>query len=81
MPTANPFSKKRQHSEITKVDEVAAAAVLNGRHTDNATAIADEANDIAMQEEFKSATASDAKMQSAAESSHEAHSAIKGTGK
>jgi len=74
VPTANPFSKKRQHSEITKAEDPLASR--NGRNGNSA--VVDEANDIAMQDDFKSAAASDVKMQSAAESSHEAHSAVKG---
>ena len=71
VPSANPFSKKRQHSEITKAEDPLASR--NGN-----SAVVDEANDIAMQDDFKSAAASDVKMQSAADSSHEAHSAVKG---
>ena len=73
VPTANPFSKKRQHSEITKAEDPLASRNGNGN-----LAVVDEVNDIAMQDDFKSAAASDVKMQSAAESSHEAQSAVKG---
>ena len=65
VPSANPFSKKRQHSEITKPDEPAT------------TALPAQETDVAMHDEFKSA-ASDVKMQSAAESEHENLSAVKG---
>ena len=69
VPTANPFSKKRQHSEITKAPERPSVS--------NQAAAADEDNDIQMDEELKSAAASDAKMQSMADNSVENASAAK----
>ena len=72
VPTANPFSKKRQHSEISKPE-----APKNG-----ATAPVADEEDVSMhqQEEVKSAAVSDIKMVSAAESSNEAVSAVKPLG-
>ena len=70
MPTANPFSKKRQYSEISKPEQPS-----NG-----AKAASNIDDDVSMRqhEELKSASVvSDAKMVSAAESSNEAASAVK----
>lgn len=72
VPSANPFSKKRQHSEITR-------APLEPRNSTNQVAAQDD-EDISMNEEMKSALASDTKMQSIPETSMENASAAKASG-